>query len=435
MRSFAFALVLSLLLAAPAMGADKAAEKPTREDISECLYNKGEIKIPVPFSTDAGEAGYIYRFEKQGFGGKVPKKPDNVSEADLTTWLVERMRTSKMGDVFYSAQDSTPVLWVISGKARDLGKKYLYEFNGQKIDPPGEWPPADPKHGTPVSGWIKNPESGHVYLIETVDATHVLFRVVALGDGAIVLQWIAPSDKMAGKWEIPGGLTSAAEDIDVELPRKIPATRVVAAGTHPGDGTGGLGGTMRVGMGTPPTTRAVALVGSGSSVMDNPLTPNAAKVASLLRDRETLTKSLVAVVSREPINLTERTAKAAAMTQLGLIGATETADMLAAQVLYMDPSDAGMTGDPLKAYPAVGALILMGKPGTNAALKAMHETKKNPNPLLSPTVKSMLLGTVVRRVEGDELAEVLFKKEMDKADGEHKGNFEQAIREMKGGGN
>jgi hypothetical protein len=430
MRISILAVFLPLMLVVPAL----AEDKPTREDISTSMYTVGEVLIPVAASSKSGK-GYVYRMDKEAFGGKLPEVPAEIRPADVTTWLVEKMRHDKLGDLYFNVSPNgrAPVLLVISGKARDLGKKYLRDFNDKTIDPPTEWPPADPKRGVPVSGWVADPQVGHVYVIETVDGTHAIFRVVARGDGGIDIQYALPHQKITVRWDLPGSMTLDASDVNVELPRNVPP-----ALNPPVAATREMVTMTSVTLNPPPMT-----VGPVNPPTVSPIRPPipagaaSVKVAALLRDREALLHTLVPLATSEPTSAGDRTIKAAAITQLGQIGAVEAVASLVGQISFMDPSDQALTGDTLKLHPAVGALISLGKPASNAALHAMHETRKNNSPMLTPMYKTMLLTTVVRRIEGDEVAEFLFKRELEKADAEHKANFEQALRELKtnAGGN
>jgi hypothetical protein len=414
--------MLPLMLAVPAL----ADEKPTREDISTSLCTVNEVLIPVPAHPKSGQ-GYIYRMEKEAFGGKVPQLPPTVKPADATLWVVEKLRREKTGDLFYnvSPDGRAPVLLVVSGKVRDLGKKYLHDFNEKMIDAPVEWPPVDPTHGVPVSGWVADPQVGHVYIMETVDGSHAIFRVVARGDGAIDIQYALPHQKIAGKWDLPGSMISDASDVSVEIPRNVPAPM-----NPPVASTREMVTMTSVTLNPPPTGNVPTVTAIRPPV---PAGAASAKVTALLRDRDALVHALVPLATSDPTSDAERAGKAAAIIQLGQIGAVEAVMPLVSQISFMP--DATVSGDMMKLHPAVGALVALGKPASNAALRAMHETHKNNNPLLTPMYKTMLLGSVVRRVEGDETARFLFKKELEKADAEHKANFEQALRELDTPGN
>jgi hypothetical protein len=155
-----------------------------------------------------------------------------------------------------------------------------------------------------------------------------------------------------------------------------------------------------------------------------------AAFATFERQRQALIAARMETLLRPTTSAGDRAAKVRAITELGDLNAVEAIDTLITQVSFMDDADSALTGDAMKLHPAVGTLIKLGKPATAAALKAIHDLRPNPNPLNAPTYRIMLLTTVLRRVEGDDVAEFLLKRELDKARANAKPYFEQAIREL-----
>ena len=121
---------------------------------------------------------------------------------------------------------------------------------------------------------------------------------------------------------------------------------------------------------------------------------------------------------------------AEAIADLGQIGAAEAVDTLVAHITFLN-TKASIDADPMVAHPAVGALIKIGKPASMAALKALHELRPSNMPLEAPEYRTILLGHVVEGVEGTDVAEFLFKRELGVADETHRPYFEQCLRGMK----
>ena len=429
--------MLPLLWAGVLWGAEP--EKATREAFGDMLYSTGETFVPSPGHRDAVK-GHIFRFDRANDEAKAfgvlphpPKELEKDNERQAA-WILKTMQREKTGDVFYMGGDKEkkipPTMVIVSGKVRDLGLHYLYEFNGKKLAGPEEWPAVDVKKGVLAPGWIREPEAGHVYLIETVDSAQALFRIIARGEGGMQIQWVAPGQRMTTEWYIAGGMTSVAENVDVSLrlPDTRPATRVAVAVVSPT--------TREVRTNDPPRTAP----GTLGAIAWEPIRPKTAdtqapiagpdRVAALLHERDGLIRMRLTTVGRDALSPRERMLKVQAMVELGQLQAVEAVEPLLAQITYMDPG-APIVEDLHKAHPAVGALIQVGKPAAAAALKAMGQLKAVTRPGDTAQYRTTLLCIVLRAVEGDEVTEFLLKRESEKADAEHKAYFEQALRELK----
>lgn len=422
----ALALAVLSLIAAPSAS---AADGPTREDLSRITMTHGESFVPVRGHPDAAK-GYIFRFQTQALG-LMPKPAGG--EQFSTQGLIETMRKEKTGDLFY-AVGTSPVLLVVSGKARDIGAHYLCELGGQELEKPTEWPAADPAHNVPISGWIVAPAEGHVYLIETVDGKSALLRIVARGAGGMLMQWVA-AENNGTKFEIPPqAMTMAAAD-NVDMPA-APTTATQPAGdppvpaTRPAAATGLTTRGVAGGVISPATQRGPARLIMGSTTTgpaDATLVPY---FGTWARQRAALVQDRIAKVGRAGGPLESATDTAEAMADLARIAAPEAVEMLVTHITFLN-ANARVEADPMVAHPAVGALIKIGKPASLAALKAIGELKPSNAPLEAPEYRTILLANVVLGVEGADVAELLFKRELAAADDAHRPYFEQCLRGLK----
>jgi hypothetical protein len=450
-------VLATALLAATALGADPEKEKykPTREVLDAVFNDHGEKFIPVPNHRDAID-GYIFNIDKQTLG-VLPIVPKSVEATPdkIATWLVETMRKQKTGDLFYNvpAKDKPGVLIVVSGKVRDLGTKYIFDFHNKVIDSPADYMPK----GVPVPGYIEDPKPGHVYVMQTVFGTHAIFRVIAAGSGGIQIQWVASLGNMTdARWQLPGSMTSVAENIDVNFHAMTQPARVAATlpKNDPVPAMGEFSATRMAASITPtrapeerssiaalqPATLAAA---TRSKLLDEPIRPTdpsipgaavaPGRVAAILRDRENAIQLCLVTLAREGKTPKDKLAKAQAMSDLGNLHATEAIGPLILNIAHMDPNDT--SDDAAKLYPAVGALVRIGKPSTTAAIKALHDPKLGGagggNPLNTPENRTTLLTYVILHIEGPEIAEFLLTKELEKAKASQKIYFEQAIRSVK----
>lgn len=425
MRCCLFACVL--LLAA----ATTLAEGPTREDLSQVVGSKGLSFIPSPRHPDAGR-GYILRL-RDGSLATMPKPPEG--QAATPQWLVETMRKQKTGDLMYMTNaNKTPILLVVSGHVRDLGQTYLFQQNDKQLEKPGPWPPADNAAKISITGWIVNPPEGQCYLIETIDGHYALLRVVARGEGGMHVQWLAGANT---QFRIPGGLTRDAKDLLVDmpqyattLPRPAATTLPRLATTTPARAPQTMPAAAATTSPAPVPVRDRPVESKNSLLPRNP-TVLVPYLSTWLQQRDMLIFRRMQRIQQPPRKVSDYREIADAMADLGEIRAFEAAETLAANVSFMDATAAN-DKDPMAVHPAVGALIKLGKPGTNACLKALHVLQPSANMQDAPTYRTLLLAHVIRGIEGLDVAELILKREAARADDNHKAYFEQALRNIQG---
>jgi hypothetical protein len=104
--------------------------------------------------------------------------------ADFLNSLV----TEKTGDILYESADGGYFV-VPSGKISDLGEHYLYDFDAK------DWPNAGDCEGVNDKGFggkglLPKPQLGHCYALWTVNNNPILFRIIALNEQGLTIQWI-----------------------------------------------------------------------------------------------------------------------------------------------------------------------------------------------------------------------------------------------------
>ncbi|HVX84350.1 MAG TPA: hypothetical protein VH253_05995, partial [Phycisphaerae bacterium] len=147
---------------------------------------------------------------------------------------------------------------------------------------------------------------------------------------------------------------------------------------------------------------------ASNAVLEPPMDTYLAERSAMIQHR----LELLASAANTPAGQDQKTQ---AITDLGALHAGEAADTLASQITYLD---ARKTKDlaPESVHPAFAALIKLGKPGADAALKALRSMDLAPptdtsDVTASPEYRARLLALVIRDVQGDEVADFLLKRE------------------------
>jgi hypothetical protein len=125
--------------------------------------------------------------------------------------------------------------------------------------------------------------------------------------------------------------------------------------------------------------------------------------------------TLVQTPARTPVEV-ER--KAQAMHDLGTLRAEEAADLLVGQIGFFNARSSAREYSPEALHPAFAALKRIGKPASAAALRGIAGLTNLEAPaegIESPWYKAGLMMQVIRAVEGNEVADFLVMREMQKA--------------------
>lgn len=370
------------------LGSASGAAVP-REDLSACELPHGTVELAEEGSPLAlRQRGYIFNFETE----RLMRDPwDEAGErAPSMQAYVQRIRDRKTGDMAYSSlNDGTLV--AMSGRIRDLGRHFLYEFDGKKLKRPGEVWGTEQRDSTGKSmpGAIEGVEEGRCYIVETVTGKYALVRLIEKKGRSAIIDWVyQPSGKRL--FEIPRG----------EITERPPGGRVAP---------------FEKGRLAKP--RAVPII----SVINEQRTEEAA--ATHLANRKALTESLVKILGSPDET---RWTKALSVRSLGEMRAVGAAPLLASIIdAHLPTSQAVLEADRNVIFGCVRALIKIGKPGAAACLEEI--VKLTPEDREKP-FKEKLLCLVIVRVEGEKIARILLEDRKEKAtEPEQIENLQRAI--------
>ena len=398
-----------LMLAIMLGGATSAsAATVLQENLRDCKLPNGVTLLPLQRS-DASKNGYILHFVDQKF----TVLPKSDTDKPLTSdQIVDKLRAAKSADLMYFASNSG-TLWAVSGRIQDLGAMYLYESSAAKLDVPAEIPGSDKR---PAGALIEINE-GRAYIVECTNSRYVLVRALQKTDDGLIIQYVYQPDGTLN-FSIPKSdlvEIATSTDIEEELSKKGPATPTAPAvpATAPSSKL-------------PQTTVSVdgiRMTTAGNVTQSEP-TVLEPFLSTFLRQRDAMIQSRLAIVKAEARTPMEFQKKTDAIEELAKLRATEAVDTLVAQIAFMNPRV--KTKDPsIDTYhPCVAALKTLGKSASAAALQALRNIKfesvPNEDQIQSWQYRANLLVVVIRGVEGDDMAELLFKRELDKAPPERK---------------
>jgi len=186
-RSVAICVCVLACVGSGALGNPEAR----KEDLSGCKLPHGELVIPDR-NTPEGEVGFILKFSDGTLNPsplKAEERPRSAGE------VLARIAAEKAGDLVYSSRFNGTFV-AVSGRASDLGEKFLYELSGIPLQRPqpvqskkeqsasGEW----------TSGAIDGIADGHCYLIEAADGKFALVRVVQKRGRLALIQYVYQPD-------------------------------------------------------------------------------------------------------------------------------------------------------------------------------------------------------------------------------------------------
>ena len=356
-----------------------AGAEARKEDLSACKLPHGELVIPDR-NTPEGRTGYILRLSDGTLNPsplKAGERPRSAAE------FLAGISAEKAGDLMYSSLNDGAFV-AVSGRASDLGEKFLYELSGTSLQRPQ---PVQSKkersasgEGTP--GAIEGILDGHCYLIEAANGKFALVRVVQKRGRLALIQYVyQPSGKL--EFDIPKGDMTTVQPVASAVAPVAPLPPITVPG-------------------------------------------NVTDVKTLLAVRDQMITKLISIVKGPAKTQPEISAKAEAIAALGRLRASEAADALVRQIDFRDPfapmSEVSIEG----MHPAVGALILIGKPGSLAALAAIEQAQLDgvAEEAKKAKFRLCLLAMVIRGVEGVEVGEFMVKSKMEKAPAKARASYE-----------
>lgn len=340
------------------------ADDARKEDLSACKLPHGELVIPDR-NTPEGRSGYILRLSDGTLNPspfKTGEKPKSAGD------FLARIVADKVGDLMYSSLNDGTLI-AVSGRAADLGEKFLYELSGASLERPQ---PAQSKkersasgEGTP--GAVDSVQDGHCYLVETADGKYALVRLVQKRGRLALIQFVyQPSGKM--EFDIP----------------KSDITKVQTATATP-----------------------------ASIVPTSPITVpgNVTDIKSLLAIREQMIAKVIAIVKEPAKTQQEIMAKSDAILALGRLRASEAAPILIQDIDFRNSFVLSREASIANRYPAVGALIEIGIPGAKAALGQIGSdtavVMQNDAARERIDLRRDMLALVILKVYGERLAKIV----------------------------
>ena len=457
---------LPFILAA-VLGAQTARAAVTMaEDLSGCKLPNDVKLLPIPGSPAAAN-GTLLKASNGSLGVFPLAEDGKVLSSDDA---VARIRATNAGDLQYLA-DREGSLWAFSGKITELGNMYLADAASRPLEAPLEIP----RTSRNPAGMYPGIREGRTYLVVATDGRYILLRVLEKTATGVVIQYVyQPGAGLA--FEIPRNDPVTYHAINAAVAAGAPGAAGAAAGPG-GAGPGTPGGDAAASAGAaapaqppaaangspprdgmsvpftlppriastlpPPTARdplgpgdivepgRIVLVspprsGTGANAA-TPATPSAstgapgsptseASLDAMLHQREQMIQRRLAIVSAPTRSDAEVDRKSQAIYELTYLQANEAADVLVAQIAFLNTRSPVREFSPDALHPCFGALKRLGKPATAAALKGLKQLDLTAagEGTESAAYKADLLGKVVRAVEGPDVAEFIFRRELDR---------------------
>jgi hypothetical protein len=322
-----------------------------KEDLTDCKLPHGELLMPVAGTPDAAKGTLLKLTDGSltplpGAGGDKP-----LDRAALTKDLVEK----NTGDLELIAGDK-PAFWAVSGRIVDVGAKYLYQAAAMKLDRPALIPGGAKR----PAGFLPGVDEGRTFLVETASGGFALVRVLEITKAGASIQYVyEPSGKLS--FAIPQGTLI---DLITDPVKTGPAT----LDTLPDAGAPG----------EPPTPgRVIGATGTPGTIVihvgdDMPGSPEPT-LQTVLAERKRLIASRLKIVDAPAKTPAEIQKKIAAINDLAALRADEAVDTLIRQISFVNPNDSGKEPFQDSVHPCFAALKRMGKPASEAAIKALRQ--------------------------------------------------------------
>jgi hypothetical protein len=445
MVAFPLRVVLAACVVLAGAGLSAGAV-PTAEDLTGCKLPNGRAVLPLAGAAQAA-GGSMYKFATNALSG-APMSPEGKPLA--TDEVLAKVRDAKAADLEFVPENKGS-LWAFSGCIADVpGAVLLAEAGSHKLEAPS----LIRKTSRNTEGLYNDVQEGAVYIVKTTDNKYALVRVLEKTGAAVVIQYVYQPDGTL-KFDIPANAmipyqASAGAAIAGTNPAPAaPAAAGGTAGTRPASGS--------VAASVPSSPRIVAAAGNppkpllgpgdinepGRIVVSGPsvsaaagggggATAGSVAMEAFTKQRAQLLqidKGIIAAPVRTEADM-DRKAQAAA--ELAALHADEpdVADLLVANISFVatGASVREFSGDAF--LPCFAALKRMGAVGTAAALKGLRglDLDGQGTGTDSPQYKAVLLSRVVRGVEGDDVAEFIFKREAEKeTNAKRKAVFEYVV--------
>ncbi len=457
-------MVIAAAACATGLAANARGAVSVVEDLAGCTLPNGVITIPAAGAgASADRDGSLFKLSTRTMiaypladGGKVLTQADALS----------KIKASKGADLGFLPNQSG--LWAFSGSISEVPNMFfLADASGQKLDAPMEIRQTTRN----LAGLLTDISSGHVYLLETTDERFALLRVLEVRADAVVVQYVyQPAADMT--FDIPrhpvlayqskgtGGTGAAAGAAGAaaapgDAGAAVGGPKVATIGPLPGAVTpyspasptgADVAAENALNGGAPADPSKLARVGdanAGRVIPDfaqgqehkTPLGPDdyvapgvivlnsgaqssATSLESTLdaftRQRSQLIARRMEIIRGPAASPAEMDIKAQAIKDLPALKASEAVDLLVDQVSFLYTRSADKQFSPDALHPAVGALKQLGKPAVDAAVRGLKKLDLNTGEgIESGRYKADLLGMVVVSVEGKDVADFLFQRELN----------------------
>jgi hypothetical protein len=464
-------------------GAFAHAAVPTAEDLTGCILPNGRAVLPTPGSQLASN-GSIFKFSTGAFSA-VPAKADDGSPLTADQ-AVAKINSDNLGDLQYVIDGKgNASLWTFSGYISSVPDAlYLADNSGKQLQQPG----LLPKTSKTFAGQMPDIDEGAVYLVKTTDGRFVLLRVLEMTKDALVVQYVyqpngtanftiptrahvpyaRPTDAQTAP--APATTTAAAPPLPV-LPAGSAIASVAPIPTGAVDPIfSSAGGSMApdnppppavarttlppvqpivlgpddindpknriiriVGPSAPPAPAprpAAAIITAPAPVTGAPAVDPA--VDALVQQRIQMIQHRLDIMAAPAKTAQDIERKSQAILELGYLHADDpaVADALVSEITFVNTRTPVKEFSPDALYPCLGALKHLGEPAVAAALRGLHQLDLDTPgaDADSPIYKVKLLANVIRSVEGDDVADFIFRREAAKeTDARHKAVFEYLL--------
>jgi hypothetical protein len=379
---------------------------PLKEDLKDCKLPHGQVFIPYAGTDEAAMAGAgdLLKFSD---GTLTPLPPTDLAKKVA---LADTVRAKNLGDL-QLFQDEKGTFWAVSGRIVDAGTHYLADLAAMKLSRPV----MIPGNAKRPAGCLPEIQEGRAFLIETTDSHYAIFRVLDVTKAGATLQYVyQPSGEIAFELK---------EAPLIETHAKTPARPEPAADSADATPAPAVTETRRA---PTPEGGIVLRIGDTKAPTGTILEPY---LSTHLKQRDLLIQSRLKTLRAPAKTQAEIDKKVQAINELVTLRAEEAADALVEQVSFVNPRDLGKDFED-SVHPCFAALKKLGKPATNAALKALRQMDLNgpTEGLENPSYRAGLLGLVIRAVEGDTVGEFILKNERDAThDPARRAMFEQLL--------
>jgi hypothetical protein len=177
--------------------------KVSYEDMNSCKLPNGIQELLKRGSPKAMNLkGFIFNFVTKKLDIDPLTKQDKEVGASYKE-IRDAIIAAKTGDIVFDSVESHSLV-AISGRIKNLGKHYLYDFNKMKMTVPDEV--FQTEEGETAPGVLTNVNIGECFLMTTLDGELVLLRLIGVDNDrrCCTIQWVK-ANKGSNTFEIPKG--------------------------------------------------------------------------------------------------------------------------------------------------------------------------------------------------------------------------------------